>query len=96
MKHCPKNDEEQKRALLKTFHESRRAERGLRALNSSAIVDDSERHPPSGGSGPYQAMLADTISISINGDYGANHCALSQDRLSCCADKGILVSVLPL
>ena len=96
VKDCPKTDEEQKRALLKTFHESRREERGLRALNSRANVDDSESLPPIAGSGRYQAMLANTISITINGDYGADHCALSQDHLSRCADKGIFVPVLPL
>ena len=41
-------------------------------------------------------MLADTISITINGDYGADHCTFFQDHVSRCADKGIFISVLSL
>lgn len=32
----------------------------------------------------------------INGDYGADHSALSKDHLEMCAAKGIFVQVLPL
>ena len=32
-------------------------------------------------SGRYQANLADTVDVLVNGDYGADHDALSEDHL---------------
>ena len=46
--------------------------------------------------GRFQGMIADTVPIVVNGDYGADFAALSKDVLQLCAEKGIYVQTLPL
>ena len=41
-------------------------------------------------------MIADAVPIVVNGDYGADFAALSEDTLQLCADKNIFVQTLPL
>lgn len=48
------------------------------------------------GSGRYSARLADKFSVIVNGDYGADHSALSETHLLACAEAGVFVQVLPL
>ena len=100
VKDCPKTDETKKRELLKNFHETRRARSSIMALNEAShlnkVPNTVSTSEPLANSGKYKAMLADHIDVVINGDYGADHSALSQEHLNRCAGKGIFVQVLPL
>ena len=46
--------------------------------------------------GRMKAYLADKVPVIVNGDYGADHAALSGKHLEMCAGKGIYIQVLPL
>jgi hypothetical protein len=51
---------------------------------------------PNPGDGKFKASLADTVPIIVNGDYGADHSAVSQYHLEKCVEAGIFVQLLPL
>ena len=91
LKNCPVTSEIKKEALLKEFYakKSRKGQLSILATTPETVYALQ-------GTGRYFAKLADTVQVIVNGDYGADHCALSQDHLRSCADKGIYVQVLPL
>ena len=46
--------------------------------------------------GRMDALLADTVSVVVNGDYGADHAAISSTHLKLLAEAGVYVLLLPL
>ena len=96
---CTLATEDEKKNLLQKLRDRRRGEgRMMSRLKAGAefptvgLAPDSQIIPP----GRYTAKLADTVCAIVNGDYGADHAALSQEHLDSCADAGIFVQVLPL
>jgi len=97
IKDCPESTEEEKKKLLEEHRASKEKSKGLRALAiSEPYVNAEPVDRPSGMSGRYSATLADKVEVVLNGDYGSDHCALSEKHLAKCAAAGIFVSVLPL
>ena len=91
LKHCPVTSPAERAAILKGFYAQQSKEGRLNVLSATPDAVQSLQ-----GTGRYIGKLADTVDVIINGDYGADHCALSKEHLQKCADAGIFIQVLPL
>ena len=92
VKNCPKTSTDEEKHLLKVFHEKHCSTRSIRALCFSRYSPS----PVAARNVRYPATLSDSVPIVINGEYGADHSALSKDHLERCAVEVIFVQVLPL
>ncbi len=91
--------EEEKGEFLWKYREEKQAADFAKPGVSAIYADqDRERNiqSPAVGSGRFKAKLEDAIDVVVNGDYGANHSALSAQHLQQCAVPGVFVQVLPL
>ena len=90
LKDCPVSTASEKEALLKEYHEQKAARSSLSMLTFSAP------QPTALPEGRLRGKLADEIDVVINGDYGADHSAISEEHLAKCATAGIFVPSLTL
>ena len=91
MKDCPLSTNEEKDSLLKEFYKAR-SEKG----RLSVLSQTQEACHALQGSGRYFAKLADSVDVIVNGDYGADHSALSEQHVKQCANAGVFVKTLTL
>lgn len=85
LKDCPITSADDRRVLLKEFYERKKSTTQLKALSSAPAP-----------TGRFRGTLADAISVTVNGDTGADHSAISEQYLDELAEKSVFVQVLPL
>lgn len=90
LKDCTLTTPEKRRKLLQEHYKNMPAKSRL----NSILFDGADTVPTMHGR--YNAKLADKIDVIVNGDTGADCCAISESHLQQCADQGIFVQVLPL
>ena len=89
---CPVTTPDERRSLLNAFYRRRDSGRKrLSSVRSSAAVK-----LPSPSSGRFAGKLAGVVDVVVNGDYGADHSALSERHIKACRDAGIDVAVTQL
>ena len=70
-------------SLAEKYYKQRAAYKA--AMKSTVSFGQTAPHP-----GCFDSKLADTVPIIVNGDYGADHSALSELHVTGCADRNIL------
>ena len=92
LKDCPITPPEERQPLYDAYYN--RKKKSPKALKASKVTST----PPSGigNNGRFKARLADAVDVLVNGDYGADHAAISTQHLEQLADSGVYISTLPL
>ncbi len=90
LKDCTKTESAKKKELY-DYLRKKRKEKPTAAKVSGAIPESIVPGPDR-----YNGTLADVFPVVVNGDYGADHSALSETHLKLCANNGVFVNILPL
>ena len=98
---CTKTPEEKKRQLLAERRQRKKqTPPSLKRVGVSPETIKNDANDalvsPKVGNGRIAAMLSDCLPVTVSGDYGSDHAALSEHHLSRLAEANIFVPVLPL
>jgi len=88
LKDCLKTSADEKKEIWRKIREEKTAKGRLNVLTTKI--------GPKQGSGRYRGLLADTVPVVVNGDYGADHSAMCEFHIQACSEAGIFVQLLTL
>ena len=90
VKDCPRTSEELGKKLVHEYKQSREKSDGtINAIMKTPNVPDIMSSTIQTTEGRIQALLAEKVPVTINGDYGADHSAISAKHLELCAKQGL-------